>query len=56
MAASQHIPLKEIDDENILREIDEAVKCPWTLNSRGSHPLVAPLERTNQSQDRKIVS
>jgi hypothetical protein len=40
MAASQHI----------LNEIDKATKCPWTLNSRGSHSLVALLERTNQSQ------
>jgi hypothetical protein len=45
--ASQHIPLKEIDNEHILKEIDEAVSCLWTFSSQGSHPLATLLERTN---------
>jgi hypothetical protein len=57
--ASQHIPLKEIDDEHILKKIDDAVTCQWTFNSQGSHPLVTLLERTNKIQGegwlRKVV-
>jgi hypothetical protein len=48
--ASQHIPLKEIDDEHILKEIDEAINWQWTFNSQGCHPLAALLERMNKSQ------
>jgi hypothetical protein len=52
--ASQHIPLnKEIDDEHILKEIDEALNCQWTFSSQGSHPLAALLERTNKIQGKE---
>jgi hypothetical protein len=57
--ASQHIPLEEMDDEHILKEIDEAVKCQLTFSSEGSHPLVTLLEGTNAIQSkgwlRKVV-
>jgi hypothetical protein len=51
-ASQQHIPLKEIDDEHILKEIDEAVNCQWTFSSQGYHPLATLLERMNVSQGR----
>jgi hypothetical protein len=57
---SQSVPLEEIDDERILKEINDALNCRWTFDSQGSHPLATLLERMNKSQGgrwlRKVVN